>query len=468
MRMRRLETWRRPLVALVLALAGTGSAAAVPRLTGLAVDNPPRPGVLEGGRTYRFRLTFDGTGFAAPILMSDKPTIINHGGVAKANNATVATADVRVGTVSAPVQVRVSAIWGTVTRTLDVTVSPPIPEAPSLRAPANDAVVPNGAAAFSWTAAQRAGHYEVCVFRQGTTACANDGANGALFSATGTEFPGFVRVARPFLSPFYGQQVLWFVRACNPLGCTNSGQSQRLRVLLRHANLEAPASGTTTSGANVTFRWSAVANAQSYALHLGSQTFNVGVNTQSSLPLPSSLTGQVPWYVAACNSATGCSTSGAGAQSTYLWTLTVPAAAKFSQLLEPAFRHDRCTQCHGFFNGIKSSIPNHGSHSTATNCQTSTCHAQSRVGVAGWRAPAAALDLRQKSRSGLCAMAKTAPPGTDVPHHLKDDALILWAVGSGRMPNDTTKPHAPPGNQNAWRTAVQQWLAAGVDAASCE
>jgi hypothetical protein len=90
------------------------------------------------------------------------------------------------------------------------------PGAPVLSAPANGSAATT-VATFRWTApATGAANYKLCISRESFT-----GGCEVRATVTGTQ-------ASNVLVPFPGERVLWFVQACNSVGCTNSAESRRL------------------------------------------------------------------------------------------------------------------------------------------------------------------------------------------------------------------------------------------------
>jgi len=79
-----------------------------------------------------------------------------------------------------------------------------------------------------------------------------------------------------------------------------------------------------------------------------------------------------------------------------------------------------------------------------------------------WQAAPSSMDFRNKTDAQLCAMAKNAGSHFSVAKdHLREDKLVLWAVGDGRLPFNHSATTAPPHNASTWRTYIQQWADAG-------
>jgi hypothetical protein len=184
---------------------------------------------------------------------------------------------------------------------------------------------------------------------------------------------------------------------------------------------------------------------------------------------------QVTWLVIACNDH-GCGPWSASRRINAPPTTTAPTAptaptVAFSTL-SPTFRHARCMNCHAgaATNFVAGSVPGlpagHQAVNAATNCQT--CHTNTLLPASGtvnpgWHSPPARMDFRNRTDQSLCDSVKALGSSAAVATHLKEDKLVLWAVGDGRRPSNTTPlPLAPPGSITGWRSLVDTWVNAGM------
>lgn len=335
------------------------------------------------------------------------------------------------------------------------------PTAPTVTSPANDAQVA-GAASLGWShpSTGPAAFYKVCISREGTVGCEER-------TRVTTNSAPNVTV------PFRGERVRWFVQACNTAGCTSSTSSRTLRNTLPAATLVSPAHNSTAANRRPTFQWQTVPGAQTYTLYV----YHANPLQEFSLPnLSSNVTQFTPatdltlsnpmyWYVRACNTATGC---GWAVNSQQLRALNLPPPPTFVGTLAATFRHDRCRNCHAVTatNFAVPSTPGlpsgHSAVSSATNCQS--CHTNTLLPTTGtvnpgWHSPPASMDFRNKTDVQLCDQAKTLGTAAAISNHLKEDKLVLWAVGDGRRPgNATPLALAPPGSITSWRTLVDNWI----------
>ena len=131
-----------------------------------------------------------------------------------------------------------------------------------------------------------------------------------------------------------------------------------------------------------------------------------------------------------------------------------PAKATFAALL-PTFRHPRCATCHG--QKESSGLRPAGHPGTSVN-NCAACHTT----VQGWQMPPDTMRFDNTSNAQLCEMARNHPNPFN---HLRDDQLVLWAVGNAAVPEldqmtpQTTKqlPKAPPFDIQTWRNGVTAW-----------
>ncbi|HUF35013.1 MAG TPA: hypothetical protein VMN37_03635 [Gemmatimonadales bacterium] len=349
--------------------------------------------------------------------------------------------------------------------------SPWVAQTPSpaaLVSPANTLRVTTGSVEFSWTApASGATDYRLCISRESFTGACEQRARVTTTRA------GAIAV------PFRGDRVRWFVEACNSLGCTASVERRIIVNTLPNAVLVSPPHGSTAANRTPTFQWQVVPGAQTYELYVYHsqplQEFrlrNLSSNVTQFTPAsgsPLTLASPVYWMVFACTQAVGC---GSATESAHIRTLNLPPLVKFSTDLAPTFKHARCTSCHaveatGYARGTGGLPSNHIVVNGGTNCAQANCHVSSLLPTEGsitpgWHAPASGMDLRNKTDYQLCLAAQN--PGSAAPdalQHLTQDKLILWAVGSGKVPGNKILTTAPPNRIDTFRDRVSAWVAAG-------
>ena len=167
-------------------------------------------------------------------------------------------------------------------------------------------------------------------------------------------------------------------------------------------------------------------------------------------------------------------------------TAPQPFAVSFSANLAPTLRHARCVNCHAvradnfqldspsnLAGGLPSNHPRPENNPNLTwtaarenSGQCAGCHdsflpAEGDINP-GWHTPGSARDFRNKTDDQLCQLARSfAPPATSALEHLREDKLILWAVGDGRVPGGTRRPTASPHSIQGWRLIVFMWDQAG-------
>jgi hypothetical protein len=142
--------------------------------------------------------------------------------------------------------------------------------------------------------------------------------------------------------------------------------------------------------------------------------------------------------------------------------------------LLPVFQSERCMRCHEAYpNRARPSwhanvSTNANQNAWPPNLSCTTCHTTARAGVAGWQGPANSnIDFRNKSPQQLCGMAKTGTLShPQWQRHLKEDPLILWAVGTARLPTagggSQTVQRAFNGSTQQWISPIDQWSAVGA------
>ena len=337
------------------------------------------------------------------------------------------------------------------------------PTAPGLALPADNAELA-GAGSFSWTApATGAAQYMLCISRESYTGACEERAR-----TNGTS-------AANVVLPFRGERIRWYVQACNSIGCTRSATSRLIRNRLPAATLVSPAANATLATRRPTFQWQTVPGAQTYTLYVYHanplQEFTVpslSANVTSFTPASDlTLDNQMYWMVKACSTATGCGTPVDGSQ---LHALNLPPRVLFATLW-PTFQHARCRNCHAgtatnFVAGSNPGLPaGHTAASATTNCQA--CHTDALLPAQGtinphWHSPPAAMNFATRTDQQICADIKANDPGPELATHLKEDKLVLWAVGGGQVPGNTTLALAPPNSIAAWRTLVDNWVNGGM------
>ncbi len=287
----------------------------------------------------------------------------------------------------------------------------------------------------------------------------------------------------------------WTARACNSVPQCGpwAATAESFTVVPSPPTLSAPADNQVISNTRtVTFTWQAnqAANA-GYQLVLWRTGQQSGYSVYSpaaaltaphqSIQIPAGTTSytynlapgltSVQWGVYACanftNKGRRCSLG------TQPRGFTVPAFFGFA--MAPTFRHERCANCHAVVpdnfakdtsTDTSKGLPsNHTTVNASTNC--ATCHTNSLLPTQGtinpgWHAPSG-MDFRNRTDAQLCTMAQTFGGAGSVLNHLTQDKLILWAIGDGRRPsNSTPYPTAPPNNITTWQGLVQSWVNAGT------
>ncbi|MDF0644437.1 MAG: hypothetical protein P0111_10425 [Nitrospira sp.] len=156
--------------------------------------------------------------------------------------------------------------------------------------------------------------------------------------------------------------------------------------------------------------------------------------------------------------------------------------------LEPTFLHPRCVNCHAvvaenfqndpqvngngglpFGHPVTNSTTNNNSMQNGQGCRL--CHQDSLLPTQGsinpgWHAPAGG-NFRDDPTGlmGRCLSGQGGSPTAVA--HLREDKLILWAIGDGRIPDaqgqppNRRRPTAPPHDIETWRNAVNAWAANG-------
>lgn len=386
-------------------------------------------------------------------------------------------------------------------RCVDPPPPPPIPQsAPVLVFPRWNATSTGEdyGATPSWTVrlqpVANATRYQICLRVSGSQTCYFNQtleASSAFASGNTLQF-GVTIPADPQSSISQ-----WTARACNSASqCGPWASAESFTVVPNAPALTAPNNNQTiTNTRTVTFTWQAnnAANAgyQLIIYRTGQQSGYNAYNPTAALPVPHQ-TIQIPagttsytytlapgltavrWGVYACANFTGkgrrCSLGLSGIRG-----LSVPPFFAFT--LAPTFKHDRCKNCHAVAadnfvkdtatdtdNGLPS---NHTNVNATTNC--ASCHTNSLLPTQGtinpgWHAAPTSMDFRNRTDAQLCSMAQN--PGSvagSVLNHLTQDKLILWAVGDGRRPqNSTPYPTAPPNNITTWQNLIQTWVNAGT------
>ena len=295
-----------------------------------------------------------------------------------------------------------------------------------------------------------------------------------------------------------GKIAQWLARACNNQNqCSSWSRSEKFTIIPKAAILTSPTSNEDINSRSVQLRWSrhnySTAGFQVFIYKRGTRPYdwyqpekqsnnnfyNYKVNNASSIGVnvrvPDSLGNNLSWIVVACANYSGkgrrCSLGGRSRNI----TISSPSSsnnnnARFSQLLKSTFQSARCVQCHGG--------KNLSSHNPGSDCKS--CHSQSNTYKIGglnvdWHAAPSSMNFVNKSSSYLCNKAKQPPasasssacgssdPAERVRCHLTKDPLILWAVDSGRLPNERNVTKAMPGSKNSWKQRVDQWIDGGMN-----
>jgi hypothetical protein len=293
-------------VLLALVVISNGVEAATARLNSFTVVRPPKPNIVQGGQSYSFQIRFENAGFAAPIITSSNVKVIP-GFSLSGRHVAVLSKKLAVRSVSAPVRVRLTANWGGRTRTLNLTVSPPRPTtAPTQSAPNNNFYEYRDQTYLGWSRATGASEYRLCFKREGASGCPNNGTDGIAVRTAN-------RNHRFSPRKFRGQKTIWYVRGCNPLGCSPYSGARRIFVRLPHATLKSPASPAYLRPGSVTFSWTPVYRAKAYSIVIDNKIYKAsgGITDRYLVKISSDLAGRpIGWHVSACNSDTGCSIVG--------------------------------------------------------------------------------------------------------------------------------------------------------------
>lgn len=306
----------------------------------------------------------------------------------------------------------------------------------------------------------------------------------------------------------------WSAAAClnsNANSCSNFPPGKRFIVLTRQATATEPAGSAAIGNTRtVRFRWTnnPLANDGTQLIILRgdipphtngfvggnptvapppgiSQPVPRGANSYD-VTLPPGLT-TIRWAVGTCHNFTNANKGRRCSQRYTTWrTATVPGF--FGFVIMPTFQHARCVNCHAVaadnFQNDPASNPNGGlpaNHPvvTATTNNQSTqngqgcrsCHTDAFLPTQGnvnpgWHAAPAGLDFRNRTLMQHCLAAQfgagSSVGDAAVLSHLTEDKLILWAIGDGRVPGGGTRPLAPPGNIDTWRTQITAWVNAGM------
>lgn len=157
-----------------------------------------------------------------------------------------------------------------------------------------------------------------------------------------------------------------------------------------------------------------------------------------------------------------------GATGKYFTSLRVlgfkcvdPARATFSALV-PTFKHPRCVTCHSQQDA--SGKPLNHPQVNATSC--TACHTDNLLPPGSnnpdWHMPPDSMRFDNKTNAQICQLALNHPDGFN---HLREDRLVLWAVGGGHVPETDPNtpviskqlPTAPPFDIQTWKNGVTAW-----------
>ena len=286
----------------------------------------------------------------------------------------------------------------------------------------------------------------------------------------------------------------WYVDAISFVCHSGAGYPRTAALVTAAPSLILPQDPITLTATSLrpTFQWQYTPAAKRYTLCVkrGSSTscdvLNASITQPFSgiTPIPVNsfrpatdlqfgTTLQLIWTVVACNDH-GCGPWAANRRLNAPVQAVPPPTtpAVLFSTLAPTFRHARCQNCHAGTptNFVAGSVPGlpagHQAVNASTTCQT--CHTNTLLPALGtvnpgWHSPPATMDFRNRTDLQLCEQVKTLGNADTVRQHLKEDKLVLWAVGDGRRPSNTTPlALAPPGSISGWRTLVDNWVNAGM------
>ncbi|HVR76731.1 MAG TPA: PKD domain-containing protein [Planctomycetota bacterium] len=148
-------------------------------------------------------------------------------------------------------------------------------------------------------------------------------------------------------------------------------------------------------------------------------------------------------------------------------------ATTFKQALAPTFRSPRCVTCHGARESP--STLNRDAHRAdfmaASGCDSQGCHVTSILPEGKdreWNAPEG-LDFRGKSDQELCDMVldpELFPTRAEALEHLKEDAKLIWALTSGKVPDggpSNGKKELSGMTHERWVELVDLWATGGFE-----
>jgi hypothetical protein len=271
------------------------------------------PSSTTGGNAVQGTVTLNGAapdGGAVVTLSSSSSAASVPASVMVAPGAASATFAVSTQSVSASTSVAISAAYGGATRSATLTLTPPpVPPAPTLLAPANDAR-PAQPVTFDWSDVSGAASYVIQIDDSSTFP--------APLVATSS-----VTASQATIGNLPARQLWWRVRAVNSVG--NAGNWSTVRRFTPQATSGGTTIGTPSlispsndarfsPGQSIAFDWSDVTNAVSYTIQLddddrfSSPQVRTETTTQSSYTT-TTLPTRTMWWRVRANAANGTSGS---------------------------------------------------------------------------------------------------------------------------------------------------------------
>ncbi len=387
-----------------------------------------------------------------------------------------------------------------------------LPPGATLVGPAQNAVIAAPAVRFQWlagTGLTGMPRYEICVRRLNQTC---ESPDATIIRPTGTLLteplpaprfpPAGPRPGDPNFEPpvggtgtppyflatnlpirYQGTRLQWSVTTCVPregatrLGLTNeicsASASRDFTWALPVAALGAPVDGITLPGLNVAFSWQ-YANTQGIEYSLVCITIpgaacaaaaavqpfvyvaRIQGTSQYAFPqeLASFMGRTLVWTVATCNAELGC------AYQALSRRFVVPILDGTFESIYPVTQNEKCINCHRMFQqnptytrhvALGRFTPEDFRDRTRHVAACRNCHTAATGFADGWNAPEH-LPFDQPLGSGFCGNLKFEPGlSSGGVQHLRNDRLIVWAVG-----------HIPGLGVTRWQELMSKWMNKGA------
>jgi hypothetical protein len=148
-------------------------------------------------------------------------------------------------------------------------------------------------------------------------------------------------------------------------------------------------------------------------------------------------------------------------------------------LIEPTFRHDRCSNCHSlqssqairdYHNAFEVELPDDPDVVPGKSVICMGCHDPSLTGVSEWMSPATDRAPNFRLVPGTRALCERIvevasmrltrdPPFDFIAGHFRNDQRIHWALESGKVPLDLPPlPKAPPFSSELFGDLADRWV----------